>query len=72
MRKISMATRTELVEAVSDRYRSVDRSSKGRVLDEFVAVTGFHRKHAMRLRELFAWRHSGSRICKSSTAYDRT
>ena len=44
-----MATRTELVEAVGDRYRSVDRSSKGRVLDEFVAVTGFHRKHAMRL-----------------------
>ena len=44
-----MATRTELVEAVGERYRSVDRSSKGRVLDEFVAVTGFHRKHAMRL-----------------------
>lgn len=49
MRKVSMATRTELVEAVGERYRSVDRSSKGRVLDEFVAVTGFHRKHAMRL-----------------------
>ena len=44
-----MATRTELVEAVGERYRSVDRASKGRVLDEFVAVTGFHRKHAMRL-----------------------
>ena len=45
-----MATRTELAEAVGQRYRSVDRSSKGRVLDEFAAVTGFHRKHAMRLR----------------------
>lgn len=44
-----MATRTELVTAVGERYRSVDRPSKGRVLDEFVAVTGFHRKHAMRL-----------------------
>lgn len=49
MRKVSMATRAELVEAVGERYRSADRRSKGRVLDEFVAVTGFHRKHAMRL-----------------------
>ena len=49
MRKVSMATRTELVDAVGERYRSADRRSKGRVLDEFVALTGFHRKHAMRL-----------------------
>ena len=49
MRKVSMAMRTELVEAIGDRYRSSDRLSKGRVLDEFVMVTGFHRKHAMRL-----------------------
>jgi hypothetical protein len=47
-----MATRVELVEAVGERYRSSDRVSKGRVLDEFVAVTGFHRKHAMRLLRL--------------------
>jgi len=44
-----METRTELVAAIGERYRSADRLSKGRVLDEFVAVTGFHRKHAMRL-----------------------
>ena len=44
-----MATRTELIEAIGERYRSSDRVSKGRVLDEFVAVTGFHRKHAMRV-----------------------
>jgi len=44
-----MATRAELIEAIGKRYRSADRESKGRVLDEFVAVTGFHRKHAMRL-----------------------
>ncbi len=44
-----MATRTELVAAVSERYRSADKRGKGRVLDEFAAVTGLHRKHAMRL-----------------------
>jgi hypothetical protein len=49
MRKVSLATRAELVEAAGKRYRSADRRSKGHVLDEFVAVTGFHRKHAMRL-----------------------
>jgi hypothetical protein len=49
MRKVSMATRRELVEAVGERYRGADRASKGKVLDEFVAVTGLHRKHAMRI-----------------------
>jgi hypothetical protein len=49
MRNVSVATRTELVTAVSERDRSADRRSKGRVHDEFVAVTGFHRKYAMRL-----------------------
>jgi hypothetical protein len=49
MRKVSMATRRELVEAVGERYRGADRASKGKVLDEFVAVTGLHRRHAMRI-----------------------
>ncbi len=44
-----MATRDELVVALADRYRSSDRPERGRILDEFVAITGFHRKHAMRL-----------------------
>jgi hypothetical protein len=41
-----MATRDELVAAVSERYGGGGRDEKGRILDEFVAVTGFHRKHA--------------------------
>jgi hypothetical protein len=49
MRKVSMATRGELVKVVGERYRSADRESKRAILDGFVAVTGFHRKHAMRL-----------------------
>jgi hypothetical protein len=44
-----MTTRTELVQAVGERYRVADKRGKGRVLDEFAAVTGLHRKHAMRL-----------------------
>jgi hypothetical protein len=49
MRRISMATRDELVAAIAERYSRADRTERGRILDEFTAVTGFHRKHAMRL-----------------------
>lgn len=49
MRRVSMATRDELLEAVGERYRQGGREEKTRILDEFAAVTGYHRKHAMRL-----------------------
>jgi hypothetical protein len=49
MRRVTMATRGELVVAVRDRYTKSERCEKTRILDEFVAVTGFHRKHATRL-----------------------
>ena len=49
MGQISMATRDELVVALAGRYASSSRKHRGRILDEFVAVSGFHRKHAMRL-----------------------
>jgi len=44
-----MAARDELVAAVADRYARGVRGERGRILDEFAAVTGYHRKHAMRL-----------------------
>ena len=43
-----MAARDELVAAVADRYAWGDRGERGRILDEFAAVPGYHRKHAMR------------------------
>ena len=52
-RRISMAGRTELLEAVSTRYRGATRLERSGILDEFVAVTGYHRKHAIRL--LLGW-----------------
>jgi hypothetical protein len=44
-----MATRDELVAGLSARYALSNRIERGQILDEFVAVSGFHRKHAMRL-----------------------
>lgn len=49
MRRVTMATRDELVVAVQERYANGERREKTRILDEFVAVTGFHRKHAVRV-----------------------
>src|SRR5215471_14451714 len=46
--RISMRARREVVSAVTKRYRSSDRSAKGRILDELCATTGWHRKHAVR------------------------
>jgi hypothetical protein len=43
MRRISMAARDELVAAIAGRYAQGDRAERGRILDEFAAVTGFHR-----------------------------
>lgn len=39
----------ELLEAIRPRYRKASRPEKTQILDEFVAVTGYHRKHAIRL-----------------------
>jgi hypothetical protein len=44
-----MATCDELVVAVGGRYARADRVERGRILDEFTTLTGFHRKHAARL-----------------------
>ena len=47
--EISAATRTEVLGAIRNRYRKASKRDKSRMLDEFVALTGCHRKHAVRL-----------------------
>ena len=44
-----MTTRKELVEALRVRYSSAPREDRIKILDEFVALTGYHRKHAIRV-----------------------
>ena len=39
----------ELVATIRDRYRQASKKDKGRILDEFTAITGHHRKHGIRL-----------------------
>jgi hypothetical protein len=48
-RKVSTETRQDLLQAVRERYRGSLKEEKLRILDEFVAVTGYNRKHIIRL-----------------------
>ena len=43
-----MTTRRELTAAIGTRYRGASKTEKQKILDEFVTLTGFHRKHAIR------------------------
>jgi hypothetical protein len=47
-RQLSLMTRRELIAALRSRYSEGNREAK-KILDEFVQVSGFHRKHAIRL-----------------------
>jgi Integrase core domain len=44
-----MATRHELKEAVGERYRAAKGRERRQILNEFVRVTSYHRKHALRV-----------------------
>ncbi len=44
-----MTTHKELIEALRLRYRSAAFSDRIKILDEFVALTCYHRKHGIRV-----------------------
>ncbi len=46
---ISKMAKQELLDTIRDRYRSSTKKDKSRILDEFIAVTGHHRKHGIRM-----------------------
>ncbi len=49
------------------RYREGSMSEKGKILDEFTKVTGYHRKHAIRL---LSTEKEEIVICSSRRIYD--
>ena len=46
---MSKMAKRELLASIQDRYRESSRKDKSKILDEFIAVTGHHRKHGIRL-----------------------
>jgi hypothetical protein len=49
MRQGNREGRRQLLLAIAERYKQADRGAKKTILDEFVAITGYHRKHAIRV-----------------------
>lgn len=47
--RIGRRAREELLRVLRGRYRGSSKSDKAKILDEFIALTGFHRKHGIRL-----------------------
>ena len=46
---MSQRSKRELLEAIRPRYLKANKLGKQRILDEFVAATGYHRKYAIRV-----------------------
>ena len=47
--RMTHAARAELVHAVRNRYRAASGKAKRRILDEFIAASGYHQKSAIRV-----------------------
>ena len=47
--KMTHAMRTELADSVRDRYTAATNKDKRRILDKFIAATGYHEKSAIRV-----------------------
>ena len=72
-----MHTKHELTKAVLPRYLKGNKDEKQKILDEFEAVTGYHRKYAIRkLKKLQMTLHikeniAGVHIRNRERIYDR-
>ena len=49
METVSKSARKEILAVVRVRYEQASKLEKGKILSEFAAVAGYHRKHAIRL-----------------------
>lgn len=49
IKSVSLNTRRELLASVRQKYRDVNWVNKGKILDGFVAATGYERKYAIQL-----------------------
>ena len=61
---MSLQSRRELLAVVAPRYRAASRIERARMLDEFVASTGYHRKYAL----VFAPSPGDQSTCSQATA----
>ncbi|HAU2960890.1 TPA: transposase, partial [Salmonella enterica subsp. diarizonae] len=46
---LPMDTRRQLLRALKTRYQAASKAEKTRILEEFILISGYHRKSAIRL-----------------------
>ncbi len=63
---MSLKARHELVTAVGRRYQQAAKKEKQKILDEFTAATGYHRKYAINLLQQQAPRTSPAKVPRQS------
>src|SRR3569833_1303994 len=69
-RRLSLATRKELIEAVRKRYQEAALATKTDIMNEFVELTGYHRKHAVRLLGPGSEQKREKRSCSDKRVYN--
>ena len=67
---ISSTAKQELVATIRDRYQESSKKEKGRILDEFMAVTGHHRKYGIRLLAPTGYDARKSPVVQGRRIYD--
>ena len=60
----------ELLATIRDRYQESSKKEKGRILDEFMAVNGHHRKYGIRLLAQTGNDAGKSPVVKNRRIYD--
>ena len=68
--EIRTVTRTEILRAIRGRYREASKRDKSRMLDEFVTIAGFHKKHAVRLLNQAGQDNSERPVPRGKRIYD--
>jgi hypothetical protein len=58
---MSQRSKQELLAAVHPRYLKANKAEKTKIIDEFVAATGYHRKYALRVLKRGPRRSKGKR-----------
>jgi hypothetical protein len=69
-KEISKQSRLELTDAIRQRYAGASKQEKVRILDEFVSLTGYHRKHAIRVLGSIGERSARERPPVGNRIYD--
>lgn len=65
-----MATKRELILSVGTRYREASRGERSDILDEFTKITGYHRKHAIRVLTALNAKPANTKGARRPRIYD--